>query len=158
MYFRLNKVVFAMPPWVMMMHYLKLILKRFWYCIISTINVRFSTWEIFRLSKLRIPIFSSNPLFSNLNSLQISLRSFYCWFLYGSATLTQHIPIIKIAIKIKQLKTFYSISIQKIDFNPLMHNVPKWSETLSKANSARFLEFVWQFWDILDWRVNDLKT
>ena len=33
-YFRFSEVVFTMPCWVMMMYYLKLIYKRFWYCII----------------------------------------------------------------------------------------------------------------------------
>ena len=43
-YFRFIVVVFAMPCWVMMIYYLKLILSQFWYCVISNSNIIFITW------------------------------------------------------------------------------------------------------------------
>ena len=43
------------------------------------------------------------------------------------------------AFSICQLEHIFSITII---FNPLMHNVPKWSYTLSTAFAARFLNCV----------------
>ena len=39
----------------------------------------------------------------------------------------------------------------KVNFNPFMHNVVKWPNILKKicgVNTARFLKYVWPFYDI----------
>ena len=74
-YFRFHEVVFGMPSWVMMMYYLKLVFKRFWFCVFFYSL----TWNLLRGKYLICKcwghlFFSSYPLFSNLNNLQMSLK------------------------------------------------------------------------------------
>ena len=44
-------------------------------------------------------------------------------------------------------------------FNPLMHNVPKWSNFKDLAAfAARFLKCVWPFWDVMHQKVKNGNT
>ena len=43
-----------------------------------------------------------------------------------------------------------TITLSPLHCHPLMHNVPKWSDTLFLSeNVARFLKCVWPFWDVM---------
>ena len=43
------------------------------------------------------------------------------------------------------VKGYYMATFSaEVTFKPLIHNVPKWP-----ANAARFLKWVWPFWDII---------